>query len=260
MNRFPSPILRVAFEGPDLREETLYELLRVCTSLSPAPQTYSHLLQPYGRMQDISQPAPPTVAGGLRFSTVTFNRLRSAAIAHNSVHGLAVQPPTSSAKTILRTTYQAPVQAHVVRDYITSHPRIFLPVLFFLLGTLTYTVSASYIGLLGHAGVLTGLKIFDPIRVLFVEGTLEGWFDIKRMLLSLWSLVVLTHGPVEFQAYQWLRNTALPKFSLTATADGETTRAPAQDVWKERKDAETALERYLNDLPSICHCFRRKFP
>ena len=66
-----------------------------------------------------------------------------AAIAHNSVHGLAVQPPTSSAKTILRTTYQAPVQAHVVRDYITSHPRIFLPVLFFLLGTLTYTVSAS---------------------------------------------------------------------------------------------------------------------
>ncbi|KZT74225.1 hypothetical protein DAEQUDRAFT_761656 [Daedalea quercina L-15889] len=197
MNRFPSPILRVSFEGPDLPEEALYDLLR-----------------PYGRIQDLSQPSPPPVAGGLRYSTVTFSRLRSAAIAHNTIHGLAVQPSSSSAKTILRTTYQAPVQAHVMRDYITSHPRIFLPVLFFLLGTLTYT-------------------IFDPIRVLMVEGTLEGWFDIKQ-----------------FQAYQWLRNTALPRFSLSDTSESDTTRAPARNVWKERKDAESAVERYLNDMPN----------
>ncbi|TFY60118.1 hypothetical protein EVJ58_g5342 [Rhodofomes roseus] len=199
MNRFPSNILRVSFEGPDVPEESLYDLLR-----------------PYGRIQDLSQPSPPPVAGGLRYSTVTFSRLRSAAIAHNAIHGLAVQPSSASAtaKTILRTTYQAPVQAHAVRDYVTSHPRIFLPVLFFVLGTLTYT-------------------IFDPIRVLMVEGTLEGWFDITK-----------------FQAYQWLRNTALPKFSLSlAATDGETTRAHAQGVWKERKDAESAVERYLNDMP-----------
>lgn len=113
----------------------------------PLPRWLSSLirLQPYGRIQDLSQPTPPPVAGGLRFSTVTFSRMRSAAIARNSVHGLAVQPPSSSAKTILRTTYQAPVQAHAVRDYIGSHPRIFLPVLFFLLGTLTYTVRTSSI-------------------------------------------------------------------------------------------------------------------
>lgn len=116
---------------------------------------------------------------------MTFSRLRSAAVAHNSVHGFAVQSPTSSAKTILRTTYQAPVQAHAVRDYIGSHPRIFLPVLFFLLGTLTYTVRARSVCLLNRPSELTVVKIFDPIRVLFVEGTLEGWFDIKRMLPSL---------------------------------------------------------------------------
>lgn len=30
MNRYASPILRVAFEGPDVPEESLYDLLRVC--------------------------------------------------------------------------------------------------------------------------------------------------------------------------------------------------------------------------------------
>jgi hypothetical protein len=30
LNRYPSPIVKVAFEGPDVNEESLYELLRVC--------------------------------------------------------------------------------------------------------------------------------------------------------------------------------------------------------------------------------------
>lgn len=29
MNRFASPILKVAFEGPDVQEQSLYELCRV---------------------------------------------------------------------------------------------------------------------------------------------------------------------------------------------------------------------------------------
>ncbi|KAH9925242.1 RNA12 protein-domain-containing protein [Fomitopsis serialis] len=185
MNRFPSPILRVSFEGPDVTEETLY------TSSAPtvAYKTFpSPLLQP---SQAVS---------------VLHSDLQSPAIRRDrthAIHGLAVQPSSSAsaAKTILRTTYQAPVQAHVVRDYVTSHPRIFLP-------------------------------IFDPIRVLMVEGTLEGWFDIKRV-------------PVASQH-------CLPKFSLSVTAasEGEATRAHAQEAWKERKDAESALESYLKDMPN----------
>lgn len=31
MNRFASPILKVAFEGPDVQEQPLYELCRVRT-------------------------------------------------------------------------------------------------------------------------------------------------------------------------------------------------------------------------------------
>lgn len=34
MNRYASPILRIAFDGPDIQEQSLYELCRVC-SLSP---------------------------------------------------------------------------------------------------------------------------------------------------------------------------------------------------------------------------------
>ena len=28
MNRYPSPFVKVAFDGPDVKEEALYELLR----------------------------------------------------------------------------------------------------------------------------------------------------------------------------------------------------------------------------------------
>ncbi len=29
MNRYPSPIVKVAFDGPDVRDESLYNILRV---------------------------------------------------------------------------------------------------------------------------------------------------------------------------------------------------------------------------------------
>ena len=77
-------------------------------------------------------------AGNLRFAQVNFTNLRSTTSARNTIHGLKV--PTSSAFTILRTSYAQPVAAHAVRDYVASHPRIFLPVLFFLIGGVTYAV------------------------------------------------------------------------------------------------------------------------
>jgi hypothetical protein len=42
MNRFASPIIKLAYEGPDLHEETLYEILRV--SQCSVFLTKSHLL------------------------------------------------------------------------------------------------------------------------------------------------------------------------------------------------------------------------
>ncbi|KAJ3787851.1 exonuclease [Lentinula aff. detonsa] len=155
IGRSASGILKVSFEGPDVPEETLYRVFR-----------------PYGRIEELTH-ATPVPAGTQRFSMIHFNRLGSATVARNVIYGMEV--PTPGGPTRLRISYTSPIEAHVVRDWITNHPKIFLPVLFFLIGTLTYT-------------------IFDPIRVLMVEAKLLDWFDLK-----------------EFKVYKWLRANTLER-------------------------------------------------
>lgn len=55
-------------------------------------------------------------------------------MARNVVHGLYID------KTRLRTSFVPPVQGHIIRGWIAKHPRIVIPIVVFLLGTLTYTV------------------------------------------------------------------------------------------------------------------------
>ena len=45
-------------------------------------------------------------------------------------------------RTRIRAQYQQPLQVHAFRNWISSHPKITLPVIVFLLGTLTYTVKS----------------------------------------------------------------------------------------------------------------------
>lgn len=92
-----------------------------------------HYSQPYGRIHDIVGPSPAP-AGVPRSAILSFTRPRSAAIARNVLYGLKVND------TIIRLNYQQPIQAHVVRDWMSSHPKITLPLIIFLLGSLTYTV------------------------------------------------------------------------------------------------------------------------
>lgn len=192
MYRYPSGIVHVSFQGPDVPEEALYSLFRPC-----------------GRIYNITAPTP-VPAGTLRSSDILFHRVRSATVARNTIHGHAFSDDGGT--TRLRTAYQHPIQAHAIRDWLTSHPRIVLPIIFFLLGTLTYT-------------------IFDPIRVLSVEGKMLNWFDYH-----------------EYKLYKWLRANALDRFSLTSVAREDV--SPQGDIWKERKDAESAVRSYLSDLPS----------
>ncbi|ESK85972.1 hypothetical protein Moror_9473 [Moniliophthora roreri MCA 2997] len=187
MNRFASPIIKVVFEGPDVHEESLYRLFR-----------------PYGRIQEITEPTP-VPAGTLRSSTITFDRVHSATIARNVIHGFQHQ------STRLRCIYQYPIQGHAIRDWISKHPKIFLPAVFFLIGTLTYT-------------------IFDPIRIAMVEGKMLDWFSLQ-----------------EFKLYKWLRANT---FDRLYTSSDSTSTKSSHNVWKERKDAESAIKAYLTDLPS----------
>jgi hypothetical protein len=94
--------------------------------------------QPYGRILDISPPTPVPV-GTLRSATISFRYVRSATIARNVLHGFKFS--SDKGHTRLGAGYERPLQAHVVREWIAKHPKIVLPVVLFLLGTLTYTVT-----------------------------------------------------------------------------------------------------------------------
>ncbi|EIW60623.1 uncharacterized protein TRAVEDRAFT_57812 [Trametes versicolor FP-101664 SS1] len=198
LQRYATSIVKVSFDGPDVSEESLYGLLR-----------------PYGMISDITPPSPAP-AGILRAATVSFRNLRAATTARNTIHSAKVPSSTSGQSiTTLRTSYHQPIAAHAVRDYIAGHPKLFLPVLFFLIGTVTYT-------------------IFDPIRVVMVEGKMEDWFDFKK-----------------FAIYKWLRENTVDRFSFAADLEGSSLASPG--VWKERQEAEDALQKYLTDFPStIC--------
>ncbi|KXN90467.1 Mitochondrial escape protein 2 [Leucoagaricus sp. SymC.cos] len=176
LNRFPSPVLKVTFEGPDIHEQKLYQLLR-----------------PYGRINDLGAPVPVPAA-------------------RNVLHGLTVND------TIIRLNYQKPIQAHAVRDWFGSHPKITLPLLVFLIGSLTYT-------------------IFDPIRSFMVQGKLEDWFDYRK-----------------YGIYQWFRRNALDhlNFSLTSSPSSSTASdvVVVEEGWKERQVAENSIKAYLTDTPT----------
>ncbi|KAJ7093140.1 RNA12 protein-domain-containing protein [Mycena epipterygia] len=190
--RFPSSHLNVTFEGPDIREERLY-----------------HLLRPYGQIEDIKAPNP-VPPGTLRSAMVEFNRVRAATIARNVIHGLEVSTPGATSPTTLHITYGPSLDTHKIRDWLTQHPKIVLPIVIFLLGSLTYT-------------------IFDPIRSFMVQSKMQDWFDVR-----------------EFRLYQWLRTKTMELHIYTPQPQASS----AEEVWKERKQAEADVRAYLADWPS----------
>ncbi|OCF71499.1 exonuclease [Kwoniella mangroviensis CBS 8886] len=215
MNRFPAGRLRVEFDGPDVSQEMLYTLFR-----------------PYGRIADI-QPPSPVPAGSLRYATVTYSRLSPAAIAINCLHGFST--PTNTAdftlkssgsaststipKSRLRIYYERPLKAHAIRDWISAHPRLALPVLAFLIGTLSYT-------------------FFDPIRAFFVRSKLEGVWDIEQYSL------------IKTLRQKFVLPTSFGFLSGSSASTGESEEAIGKDAWQDRVEAEKDVERWLSEYPN----------
>ncbi|KAG9096084.1 mitochondrial escape protein 2 [Ceratobasidium sp. 370] len=176
MDRFASSILKTEFDGPDVHPESLYDVLR-----------------PYGRITKLDPPTPAP-AGVPRSATVTYSRVHAAVLARNCLHGVNLTTDgdilgrsgpglaftTPGVKlTRLSMLYEQPLKEHAIRNWITSHPRIVLPVLAFLIGSLTYAV-------------------FDPIRELSVQGKMMNWFDYK-----------------EYALYKWLRENTYDRIAFT---------------------------------------------
>ncbi|KAG6820790.1 hypothetical protein H0H93_011555 [Arthromyces matolae] len=194
MDRYASALVQVAFEGPDIREQQLYELFRR-----------------FGRIQNISSPAP-AAPGTLRSSTIRFSRIHSATIARNVLHGFHYLPNDGSGITILCTAYQRQVQPHIVRDWMSSHPKIMLPLLVFLLGTLTYACCLT-----------RDPQVFDPIRTFMIQ---------NKML------------------HRWLRANTTELLSLTNDVSPTAPATNEGVAWREREEAVNSIKAYLSDFPS----------
>ncbi|KAK4684547.1 U4/U6 small nuclear ribonucleoprotein PRP31, partial [Tremellales sp. Uapishka_1] len=216
MNRFPSNRLRVEFDGPDVSQEMLYTLFR-----------------PYGKVSNIEPPSPAP-AGTLRSAVLVFSRLAPAATAINCLHGYST--PTNTADFTLRRSgspspspitlsrlrlyYERPLKAHAVRDWISGHPRIALPVIAFLIGTLSYT-------------------FFDPIRAFFVRAKVEGVWDLEQYSL------------IKYLRQRFVLPTSLGFLHGSASSPtGETEEMIGKDAWKDRVEAEKDVETWLSEYPS----------
>ncbi|GAA6010157.1 hypothetical protein JCM10207_005643 [Rhodosporidiobolus poonsookiae] len=195
MNRFPSREIKVDYEGPDIPQEELYEIFR-----------------PYGKIHDI--------VPGSKSSRIIFTSTRSATSARNCLHAAAVPSSTVRAPdappaptTVLRILYADKHHTNYIKDWVTGHPRIVIPLIVALLGT----VSAVFL---------------DPVREFFVQSHVEGTFDANQ-----WRIV------------RWLKKETLGRLGLTGGKVGALEKATGTGIEKEREEAKEQLETWLRDVP-----------
>ncbi|KAF3361208.1 Putative pectate lyase A [Verticillium dahliae VDG1] len=134
--RFPKSRLKVEFtpkdpggEAVELSQEELYSLFRK-----------------YGKIAEItSQPNDSKVLP--KFAYLDFALIRDAIMARNCLHGYLVGEALGGGKsgTKLRLSYEQKVKAHSIWNWISSHPRLVIPIVLGLVTAIT-------------------VAIFDPIR------------------------------------------------------------------------------------------------
>lgn len=184
MDRFPNSDLKLEFGSAAVpSQEKLYELFR-----------------PYGRIRDIATDA--------KTATISYRAVRSATAARNCLDGYILDPKNPS--QIIHILYAYHKAGSAVWDWVSSHPRITIPIFAVLLGGLSYL-------------------IFDPIRSFFVKSRVEGTFD-----------------PSKYKAIAWLKKETLGRFRLTSQSQGT---GVLSGIEKEREDAIQVLENWLKDLP-----------
>lgn len=105
LRRYPSSQLKIIFEGEDLTEESLYQLLRR-----------------YGPIIDIVPQALDSKEVP-RYAIIKFKSLTSAISAKNCVNGVKVN------ETVIHIKYQRVIREHFIRDFFFNHTRIALPLL-----------------------------------------------------------------------------------------------------------------------------------
>ncbi|RKP34254.1 RNA12 protein-domain-containing protein [Dimargaris cristalligena] len=184
INWYPSPRLRVEFQGPDPTIEALYRTFR-----------------PFGRIFDITI-HPPAVKDSPRYAIIQYTRIRSAASARNCLHGI----PLGDTDLIL--SYERIMRKKYIWDWLTSHPRLVLP-------------------LLAGAFIAIVYAVFDPVRVFFIECNLLQRFQ--------WD---------SYPMLRWLSRQTIHRI-FHAPSDGLDGRRLA--TWSERQQDRQRLEKWLHE-------------
>lgn len=195
--RFPSSRIKVEFvskspggEAVELSQEALYSLFRR-----------------YGKLAEItSQPSDSKVLP--KFAFLQFVRMRQAIMARNCMHGFIVPEEAGGGKagTQLRLSYEQRIKAHLVREWLMSHPRIVIPIVAALLATIT-------------------VAIFDPIRTFFIKAHVEHSFHLQ-----------------DYRLYKWFKSQATDIFTFRKRTSEE---AGLNAIWDDRKEAIDQLQTWL---------------
>ncbi|KAL2140021.1 hypothetical protein VTI28DRAFT_4329 [Corynascus sepedonium] len=154
--RLPKSRLKIEFvpakgsESPaELSQESLYSLFRR-----------------YGKISDITS-QPPDSKILPKYAYVDFVLVRDAILARNCMHGFVLEEEGSKTSTRLRLSYEQRVKPHHVWNWITSHPRIVIPIIAAFLAAFT-------------------VAVFDPIREFFVKSHVQKSFEITNSKLYKW--------------------------------------------------------------------------
>lgn len=114
--------------------------------------------------------------------------------------------------TLLRILYKPKRHFAYFRDWVAGHPKIVLPLVVALLGTISYA-------------------IFDPVREFFVQAKVTGTFDADQ-----------------WRAVKWLKKETLGRLGLSSTGTNAT-EGGMSGIEKEREDAKEDLKNWLKGTP-----------
>ena len=169
--RLPTSRIKVEFlptapENPaaEVTQETLYSLFRR-----------------YGKLTEIlPQPSDSKITP--RYAYVDYSRVRFATMARNCMHGYEVPPEEGGGKTgtVLKLSYETKKRTNWIWDYLTSHPRIVIPILVALLTAASVAVFDPIRTFFIRMHILHGLHLEDQIVIKWIRSQLSRGYDIIR--------------------------------------------------------------------------------
>jgi hypothetical protein len=195
--RFPASRLKVEFvpkepggDAVELSQETLYSLFRR-----------------YGKIAEITvQPSDSKILP--KYAYLDFAIMRDAIMARNCLHGFLVLEELGGGKngTKLRLSYEQKVKPHNIWNWISSHPRLVIPVVAALVAAIS-------------------VVIFDPIRQWFIKVHVQHSFRLTNS-----------------RVYRWFKTQTSDIFAF---ARKKTDKAGFNAVWNHRRDLIDQVQTWL---------------